>query len=395
MNIFRNCTNIENHMAKLFVLLQALMLLLMANLASANFKSKEKDTRSDFLQRATIGWNTDWSKHSIEYHDLLSGGPPRDGIPPIDQPKFIENQLAAQWLKPNDPVIALEINGDARAYPLQILTWHEIVNDVVGEIPVTITFCPLCNSAIVFKRNHQGITYDFGTSGLLRNSDLVMYDRQTESLWQQFTGEAIVGVMTGEQLMMIPSGLIGFEQFQAAYPAGKILSKETGYSREYGRNPYPGYDDIRNNPFLFRDPVDERLPAMARVVTVSDGKYHNAYPVELLEKLGVIHHQLGNQAVVIFHQDGVSSALDTTRIANGDDVGATGVFVPLVGKQELTFIKERGFVDEQTGSHWNIVGQAILGPLKGKQLERLVHADQFWFSWGAFRPDTLIYQVDE
>ena len=382
-------------MAKLFVLLQALMLLLMANLASANFKSKEKDTRSDFLQRATIGWNTDWSKHSIEYHDLLSGGPPRDGIPPIDQPKFIENQLAAQWLKPNDPVIALEINGDARAYPLQILTWHEIINDVVGEIAVTITFCLLCNSAIVFKRNHQGITYDFGTSGLLRHSDLVMYDRQTESLWQQFTGEAIVGVMTGEQLMMIPSGLIGFEQFQAAYPADKILSKETGYSREYGRNPYPGYDDIRNNPFLFRDPLDERLPAMARVVTVSDGKYHNAYPVELLEKLGVIHHQLGNQAVVIFHQDGVSSALDTTRIANGDDVGATGVFVPLVGKQELTFIKERGFVDEQTGSHWNIVGQAILGPLKGKQLERLVHADQFWFSWGAFRPDTLIYQVDE
>ena len=290
-------------MAKLFVLLQALMLLLMANFASANFKSKEKDTRSDFLQRATIGWNTDWSKHSIEYHDLLSGGPPRDGIPPIDQPKFIENQLAAQWLKPNDPVIALEINGDARAYPLQILTWHEIVNDVVGEIPVTITFCPLCNSAIVFKRNHQGITYDFGTSGLLRHSDLVMYDRQTESLWQQFTGEAIVGVMTGQQLMMIPSGLIGFEQFQAAYPSGKILSKETGYSREYGRNPYPGYDDIRNNPFLFRVPLDERLPAMARVVTVSDRKYHNAYPVELLEKLGVIHHQLGNQAVVIFHQD--------------------------------------------------------------------------------------------
>ena len=377
------------------ILLFTLVIFFITNLVWANSKSKGEDKLSELLRRATIGWNTDWSMHSIEYRELLSGGPPRDGIPPIDQPKFVENKLAAQWLKPNDPVIALEINGDARAYPLQILTWHEIVNDVVGEIPVTITFCPLCNSAVVFKRNHQGITYDFGTSGLLRHSDLVMYDRQTESLWQQFTGEAIVGVMTGEQLMMIPSGLIGFEQFQAAYPAGKILSKETGYSREYGRNPYPGYDDIRNNPFLFRDPLDERLPAMARVVTVSDGKYHNAYPVELLEKLGVIHHQLGNQDVVIFHQDGVSSALDTTRIANGDDVGTTGVFVPLVGKQELTFIKERGFVDEQTGSHWNIVGQAILGPLKGKQLERLVHADQFWFSWGAFRPDTLIYQVDE
>ena len=165
---------------------------------------------------------------------MLSGGPPRNGIPPIDQPKFVENQLAAQWLKPNDPVIALEINGGPQAYPLQILTWHEIVNDVVGEIPVTITFCPLCNSAIVFKRNHQGITYDFGTSGLLIHSDLVMYDRQTESLWQQFTGEAIVGVMTGEQLLMIPSGLIGFEKFQAANQAGKILSEETGYFREYG-----------------------------------------------------------------------------------------------------------------------------------------------------------------
>ncbi len=151
----------------------------------------------------------------------------------------------------------------------------------------------------------------------------MMYDRQTESLWQQFTGEAIVGAMTGEQLKMIPAGLIGFEQFQSAYSTGKVLSKETGYSRDYGRNPYPGYDDIHNNPFLFRDPVDKRLPAMARVVTISDGEYHNAYPVALLEKLGVIHHQLGNQPLVVFHQAGVSSALDETRIANGIDVGAT------------------------------------------------------------------------
>jgi hypothetical protein len=220
-------------MTKPSILLSALVMFFMANFVSANSKSDGGDTRSDFLRRATISWNTDWSKHSIEYHDLLSGGPPQDGIPPIDQPKFVENQLAAQWLKPNDPVIALEINGGTQAYPLQILTWHEIVNDVVGEIPVTITFCPLCNSAIVFKRNHQGITYDFGTSGLLKHSD-VMYDLQTESLWQQFTGEALVGVMTGEQLLMIPSGLIGFEKFQAAYQAGKILSEETGYSREYG-----------------------------------------------------------------------------------------------------------------------------------------------------------------
>ena len=383
-------------MTKPAVLLFALVMFFITNLVSANSQSKGEDKLSDLLRRATIGWNTDWSKHSIEYRELLSGGPPRDGIPPIDQPKFIDNQQAEQWLAPNDPVIALELNGDARAYPLQILTWHEIVNDTVGEIPITITFCPLCNSAIAFERHYQGTTYDFGTSGLLRHSDLVMYDRQTESLWQQFTGEAIVGAMTGEQLKMIPAGLIGFEQFQVAYPTGKVLSKETGYSREYGRNPYPGYDNIHNNPFLFRDPVDKRLPAMARVVTISDGEYHNAYPVTLLEKFGVIHHQLGNQPLVVFHQAGVSSALDETRIANGIDVGATGVFIPVVGNQELIFVSRAGaIVDEQTGSHWNIVGQAIQGPLKGKQLKRLVHADQFWFSWAAFQPDTLIYQLEE
>ena len=168
-----------------------------------------------------------------------------------------------------------------------------------------------------------------------------MYDRQTESLWQQFTGEAIVGAMTGEQLKMIPAGLIGFEQFQATYPTSTVLSKETGYLRDYGRNPYPGYDDIHNNPFLFRDPVDKRLPAMARVVTISDGEYHNAYPVTLLEKLGVIHHQLGDQSLVVFHQAGVSSALDASRISNGIDVGATGVFFPVVGNQELFLSTEQ------------------------------------------------------
>ena len=193
-----------------------------------------------------------------------------------------------------------------------------------------------------------------------------MYDRQTESLWQQFTGEAIVGAMTGEQLKMIPAGLIGFEQFQVAYPTGKVLSKETGYSRDYGRNPYPGYDDIHNNPFLFRDPVDKRLPAMARVVTISDGEYHNAYPVTLLEKFGVIHHQLGNQPLVVFHQAGVGSALDETRITNGIDVGATGVFIPVVGNQEIIFVSraEKSLMSKQ----------GVIGTLLGRLFRALSKA---------------------
>ena len=160
------------------------------------------------LRRAsfrTFGWRTDFSRHSVPYDEFLSGGPPRDGIPPIDNPKFVSPGEADQWLEGLEPVIFVDIEGDARAYPLQILTFHEIVNDEVGGIPVAVTFCPLCNSAITFDRRLGGVVYTFGTSGNLRNSDLVMWDRQTESWWQQFTGEAIVGVLTGKRLSFLAS----------------------------------------------------------------------------------------------------------------------------------------------------------------------------------------------
>ena len=179
-----------------------------------------EDDRSSRLQSATRGWNTNWNKHTIDYDELLSGGPPRDGIPSIDEPEFVSPDEAEEWLADNEPVIALEIDGDARAYPLQILTWHEIVNDTVGGVPVAVTFCPLCNSAITFDRRLDGEIYEFGTSGLLRNSDLVMYDRTTESLWQQFTGEAIVGDLVGRAAgvpALVPRQLC---RLSAAFPEG-------------------------------------------------------------------------------------------------------------------------------------------------------------------------------
>jgi len=183
-----------------------------------------EDDRPEYLRIGTRGWNTNWNRHTIDYSELLSGGPPRDGIPSIDDPKFISVSEAADWLAPNEPVIALELNGDVRAYPLQILIWHEIVNDTVGGVPVIVTFCPLCNSAITFDRRLNGKVFEFGTSGLLRNSDLVMYDRTTESLWQQFTGEGIAGDMAGAQLSFYPSSIISFGDFRAAHPNGKVLS---------------------------------------------------------------------------------------------------------------------------------------------------------------------------
>ena len=357
-----------------------------------------EDDRPASLRSATRGWDTNWNRHTIDYGELLSGGPPRDGIPSIDDPRFVSPEEASEWLAGNEPVIVLEIGDEARAYPLQILTWHEIVNDTVGDVPVTVTFCPLCNSAIVFDRTLNGEVYEFGTSGLLRNSDLVMYDRTTESLWQQLTGEAIIGDLVGERLAFLASSLVSFDDFQAGFPEGVVLSRDTGFNRNYGRNPYAGYDTIGQSPFLFRGPTDGRLPAMERVVTVAledpSGKMVDvAYPLSALTELGAINDTQAGQSLVILHTDGTSSALGDSVIAEGQDIGATGVFDANLDGQVLTFRRDGDqIVDGGTGSTWNVLGQAIGGPLAGQSLTPIVHGDHFWFAWAAFKPDTIVYQ---
>ncbi|MGD9752664.1 MAG: DUF3179 domain-containing (seleno)protein, partial [Acidimicrobiia bacterium] len=159
----------------------------------------------------------------VDPSDVRPGGPPPDGIPPIDQPRF-ERATSVEWLHDAEPVLSLEINGDARAYPIQIMTWHEIVNDAVGDVPVAVTYCPLCNSAIVYDRRADGRIFDFGTSGRLLHSSLVMYDRQTESLWSHFTGQAVIGTATGTTLETWPVSTISWESFRAAHPDGLVLS---------------------------------------------------------------------------------------------------------------------------------------------------------------------------
>lgn len=353
------------------------------------------DNRSAQLQRITRNWNTDWTRHTIAYNEILSGGPPRDGIRSIDQPKFITVDLAASVLNATEPVVVLDINGDARAYPLQILTWHEIVNDTVGSVPVIVTFCPLCNSAIAFDRRFDGKTHEFGTSGLLRFSDLIMYDRTTESLWQQFTGEGVVGEKAGTYLQFVPASLISFAEFRTAYPHGIILSHDTGMIRAYGSNPYKDYDTIGNTPFMFRGLLDNRLPAMARVVSVSLKTVDIAYPLHILADRGVIHDIPAGYPLVVLHTTGTNSALGAPRIAEGEDVGATGVFDSRLGNQTLTFHRDGNKItDAETQSTWNILGHAIDGPLAGQRLTPIIHGDHFWFSWAAFKPKTIIYQGD-
>ncbi|MFA9401417.1 MAG: DUF3179 domain-containing (seleno)protein, partial [Acidobacteriota bacterium] len=167
---------------------------------------------------ATGGWSTDFSISSVPFNEIFSGGPGKDGIPAIDDPRFESIEEARGWLSGTSPVIALEIDGDARAYPLAVLTWHEIVNDTVGGVPVSVTYCPLCNSAVSYRREVNGVETTFGTSGSLFASALVMYDRLTESLWTHFDGRAVVGVLAGTQLEPIASPLMTWEDFVSAYP---------------------------------------------------------------------------------------------------------------------------------------------------------------------------------
>ena len=336
-------------------------------------------------------WQTDFSKRSVPYAEIFSGGVPRDGIPPLDNPNFITVADADRWLEAQEPVIAFELNGAAKAYPLQILTWHEIVNDTVGGVPVVATFCPLCNSAIVFERTLDGVVYDFGVSGKLRNSDLIMWDRQTESWWQQLTGAAIVGELTGQQLRLLPASIVAWQDFKAAYPDAAVLSRDTGYRRNYGSNPYVGYDRVDQPPFLFFGRQDDRLLPMERVAALTVGDAAAAFPFALLAKEGVVHYRVGGQDLAVFFQPGARSALDGPSIAASKAVGATGVFDRDFEGQRLTFQSDgEGFTDAETGSQWNILGQATDGPLAGGQLTPIVHANHFWFAWAAFRPDTEV-----
>ncbi len=336
-------------------------------------------------------WETNFSQHSVPYNEIFSGGVPRDGIPPIDDPRFVSVEDADEWLEEKEPVIALEIDGEAKAYPLQILTWHEIANDTLAGVPVSVTFCPLCNSAIVFDRRLDGEVYDFGVSGNLRNSDLIMWDRQTQSWWQQLTGEAIVGQLTGAQLDILPATLTAWQDFKATFPDAQVLSRDTGHRRSYGANPYAGYDEVGRSPFLFFGKEDDRLLPMERVAAVTVGDESAAFPFASLETERVAHHSLGGQDLVVFFKPGARSALDKRSIADSREVGSTGMFLRELDGQTLTFAADGdGFVDQETETRWNVFGQGVSGPHAGKRLTPVAHANHFWFAWAAFRPDTTV-----
>lgn len=373
-----------------------LALLLLPVLLTGAQNSADNCTPSRFQSQ----WgNTDFCNSSIDFDTVISGGPPRDGIPAVDNPLMETVDEAQRWLVEQSPVIAVEIDGEARAYPQAILMWHEIANDEIADVPVAVTFCPLCNSSLVFDRRFDGQVLTFGVSGVLRNSDMVMFDRETETWWQQFLGQGIAGEYNDELLDIIPSQVVGFGQFADQYPDGLVMSRDTGIGRSYGVNPYSGLDD-GDTPVtsLFRGDYDSRLPDRSRVMAVDLEGVIIAYPFGVLRDEIVIHDSIGEIEVVAFWQPGVASSLDTREIDAGRDIGTAALYDrTLDDGTVLSFTWDadsNSLVDEQSNSTWNLFGEATSGDLEGTQLRLMVSAPHYWFAWAAFHPETEIYSVD-
>jgi Protein of unknown function (DUF3179) len=258
------------------------------------------------------GWSrTEFSRHSVAYDEILSGGLPKDGIPAIDNPSFMPVS-EVRGLAPHAPVISVAVDSEAKAYPLRIMIWHEIVNDTVGGVPIAVTWCPLCNSAVVFDRRAGGRTLSFGTTGNLRNSDLVMYDRETESWWQQFGGECIVGALLGAELKLVPMRVESFDRFASRFPHGRVLLAPAGSQRAYGQNPYGGYDSAAA-PFLYRGKYAGPVAPLARVVAVGD----EAWTLDLVKQ----RRRIEAGHLVLTWEPGQASPLDTADIDAGQDIG--------------------------------------------------------------------------
>lgn len=347
----------------------------------------------------TTFWQTNFLKRTVRLDAIASGGVGRDGIPPIYDPQFLtitQAEKAMEWLQARQPVAVAEVAGEAKAYPLTILSYHEAVNDVLGGTPVLITYCPLCNSALGFDRRVKGQALEFGVSGNLYNSNLILWDRTTQSWWQQLTGEAIVGEAAGLKLAFFPVQTVSWADYKKAYPEGLVLSSDTGYPEYlayYGQAQYERYDAPNKAPFLFSGALDPRLPALERVVALEVGGRALAFPYTLLSQREAINYGEGETSLVLFWKAGTASPLDTVEIVKAKDVGATGVFRPVVEGRRLTFRPggDGTFLDDQTGSAWSLLGQAVGGALAGKRLEPVVHHDSFWFSWAAFRPGVEVY----
>ncbi len=327
---------------------------------------------SDFQVTAD---GTRYTTHPSQLRQGCPGG--MDCIPSIDDPTY-QSADAAGWLADEDLVIGIEIDGEARAYPLRILNVHEIVNDEVGGRPVTVTYCPLCRSGLVFDRRVGGTPLTFGVSGKLVNANLVMYDRETETYWSQLEGKAIVGPLVPRELTLVPSTITTWDEWRRAHPETRVLSRDTGIYPEatYGSNPYSDYANSDRVGFGV-DSVDGRLDPKTIVYGVTIGNTSRAYPEETVTAADVINDEVGGVPVLV--------------LEDGQD-GGVKLFVREAGGEQIRFTTENGQLVDEAGNRWRFDGTAVEGPHRGKQLERLNSHGIFWFAWSEFHPETEVYQ---
>ena len=348
-----------------------------AAIVVTNFGPFPTSNSVDVGQVISNGSQIGLPKNIVPLDEIVSGGPPQDGIPSIDNPKFVSVSEADKFLQDADQVVGLNVNGDIRAYPLQILVWHEIVNDNVGGTPVAVTYCPLCFTNQVFNRTVDGQTVEFGTSGKLYNSNLVMYDRNSNSLWSQALGQAIVGKHAGLKLDRIPFDVAFWREWKQLYPDTNVLSRDTGSSRPYGADPYGSY--YSNNDLFF--PVsnkDDRLELKEIIVGLENGGQFKAYKLQQIQDTRVINDRIGDKSHALF-------SLYPFMVR---------VFDSTLDGQKLEFQYNKNsskITDKQTGSEWNFDGIGTAGPMKGKHLLRLPYDEGFWFEWVAFHPKTALY----
>lgn len=340
----------------------------------ANASHPLDSKRTEIASQNTISI-TKGIKHIVPLEKILSGGPPKDGIPSIDKPKFAKAS-EAKFVTDDDLVIGVRLNGETRAYPLFILVWHEIVNDKLGDTPVAVTYCPLCFTTQVFERKIGDSEVEFGTSGKLYNSNLVMYDRKTDSQWSQAMGRSITGELAGYELKRIPFDVAKWGDWKLLYPETVVLTTDTGFVRSYGSDPYGDY--YTNSQIVF--PVenkDDRMHPKEIILGFDDKNTYKAYKLSDVQSKKLINDKINTENILL-----VSVFPQTAR-----------AFDRQVDGKILDFtISDGKIIDKQTNSQWDFDGLSISGPLKGRQLERIAFNPGFWFEWVAFHPQTEVYQ---
>ncbi len=318
----------------------------------------------------------------IPVQEVFDGGPGKDGIPALTEPKFIV-PASFDYLVDEDLVLGFVVGDEVRAYPHAILDWHEIINDKVEDVNIAVTYCPLTGTGIGWNREINGTVTTFGVSGLLYNSNLIPYDREIDSNWSQMRMDCVEGELQGTKIETIALVETTWKTWQAMYPSTTIVSPKTGYDRDYGRYPYGGYK-ILDDYLLF--PVaneDDRLPNKERVHAVVLSSNARIYPLSAFgEQVTVIQEKLrGNDIVVV--GNGADNFVTSYFSDPGD--GTLLTFAPVQDQYPVVMM------DHEECNNWDVFGRAVSGPRKGTQLRHARSFMGYWFSFAAFYPSLTIY----